>query len=96
MAYAPYINRDAGDRPLIKGAFTEVDCGNRFEFAERTPAERASFAPEAGHFIFVGENATRAARVLRTVAYIAVDEDEKGNAIYEKWQIKKRVDYKGG
>jgi len=27
------------------------------------------------------------AKVYQTVAYIAVDEDENGNAVWEKWQV---------
>ena len=35
----------------------------------------------------------RYARVLKTVAYIVVDEDEYGDAIVEKWNIKKQRIY---
>jgi hypothetical protein len=30
----------------------------------------------------------RPARLLKTVAYVGVDEDEYGNCVWEKWQIR--------
>jgi hypothetical protein len=36
---------------------------------------------------------TRSAIIKKTVAYICVDEDENGNPVLEKWQLKKNVVY---
>ena len=35
----------------------------------------------------------RYAKVLQTVAWIVVDEDENGDAVYEKWEIKQHRNY---
>jgi len=36
---------------------------------------------------------SRYGKVLKTVAYIAIDEDEYGNPVVEKWDIKKYRKY---
>ena len=36
----------------------------------------------------VNMSAYRGAKILKTVAYVAVDEGDAGQAIFDKWQIK--------
>lgn len=72
------------DYATIAGQFEEREHGNYFEY-------RASEGNFAGmpHEIFVGPHAEyRYGRVLKTVAYVVVDEDEYGAPVIEKWDIK--------
>lgn len=97
MAYAPYHNGQLNGRTRIAGAFNEKDIGNRFEFTRRTDAEIARFASDYPDAVFVGAygaEETRAARVLKTVAYIVVDEDADGEPVVEKWAIKNFIAYR--
>jgi hypothetical protein len=48
---------------------------------------------EYPHRVWVSNEEWRYAKVLKTVAYIAVDEDEYGKPVTEKWDIKKHVPY---
>ena len=73
------------------GAFYERDAGNYFEFSRNDEQESWSDMP---HKVWVGGRGVagmtgwRYAKVLKTVAYIVVDEDEYGLPVVEKWQIK--------
>jgi hypothetical protein len=72
------------DYRTIAGQFEEREHGHYFEY-------RASAGNFAGmpHEIFVGpNNETRFGRVLKTVAYVVVDEDAYGAPVIEKWDIK--------
>ena len=73
----------------VLGAFNEKDFGMWFEYCENTEEN----ANEFPHLICVGNNLKhcwdfRYAKVLKTIAYIIVDEDDSGNPIVEKWQLK--------
>ncbi len=94
--YAPYHNGDLKGNPPILGAFNEKGTGNRFEFTTRSDEEMDTFAPDYPHKIFVGPWGfveTRAALVLKTVAYVVIDEGAEGNPVVEKWLIKNWVEY---
>lgn len=95
MAFAPYSNDRRGHLPLLLGQFVEKDFGHRFEYCERDSADRCDFAYDFPHRIFVGKRAeqTRVAKVLNTVAHIIVDEDENGQPVVEKWDIKQHRHY---
>lgn len=80
--------------PLLLGCFFEADYGNLFEYAvrpEKTFAP-ADFAADCPHIIYMNES-YRFAKVLKTVAWICVDEDENGQPVYEKWKLKKHHNY---
>ena len=97
MAYAPYHNGQLNGNPRIVGAFNEKTNGNRFEFSERPAEEKAIFAPAYDHQVFVGpfgQEETRAARILKTVAYVVVDEASDGTPIVEKWDLKNHIIYR--
>lgn len=70
------------------GEFTEVDYGKNFTY--RNTSNLWALQQGLQHEVDVGDS-VRFANVKRTVAYIAIDEDAKGNAVLEKWQIKKHV-----
>jgi hypothetical protein len=70
----------------IAGMFREKEHGNLFEYR----ASEDNFA-DMPHEIFVGSgyapDMIRYGRVLKTVAYVVVDEDDSGNPVIEKWDI---------
>lgn len=98
MSYAPHTNTDVQQQlrmgqvpttlPMLLGAF-HADRAF-FEYAERRWADD-NFAPEMPHIIFTIDG-TRLAKVLKTVAYVVVNEDESGPVI-EKWDIKTHRHY---
>jgi hypothetical protein len=79
-------------RELNEGEFQECDFGNYFTYRKTTN----NWAIEQGfmHEIDVGDGGVRFARVLKTVAYVCVDEDEYGKAVFEKWNIKNHSLYR--
>lgn len=94
MAFAPHANDHTltnKSLPVLLGRFRhkETDCA--FEYAERIEREYLAYYP---HLVYVGPNGeTRYALVLKTVAYIVVDEDEYGQPVVEKWKIKQHKEY---
>lgn len=73
------------------GQFVEKEVGNYFEYSVNT--DNSFVDPENfPHMIWVCDG-YRYARVLKTVAYICVDEDEYGMPVVEKWQLKKNTAY---
>ena len=103
MSYAPHTNTDVHYQilnkviptavPMIFGQFVEEEFGHSFEYAERRHADD-SFAPEMPHIVYVGpDGQVRLAKVLKTVAYVVVDEDENGKPVIDKWYIKQHKIY---
>ena len=78
---------------VVLGEFVEKDCGNYFHYSENP--DNYEFCKDFPHLVWVGGigQQYRYANVKKTVAYIAVDEDEYGNAVVEKWKLKKNVQY---
>jgi hypothetical protein len=99
MAFAPHTNTDVHNTkdynkfPLLLGSFVEKEFGNLFEYAVR-PDEGIDFAPDCPHIVYVTnaidgvDHGFRYAKVLKTVAWVVVDEDDNGDPIYVKWDIK--------
>jgi hypothetical protein len=97
MSYAPHTNDDVLSQlaagiiptpcPQIYGQFTESEFGHVFEYAERRWPDD-TIAPELPHVVYVHEGQARLAKVLKTVAFVLVDE----NTI-ERWTIKKHHQY---
>jgi hypothetical protein len=74
------------------GAFVEKEVGNHFEFSLNDRDTWCDFP----HKIWVGDivgQGYRYGTVKKTVAYIAVDEDEFGLPVVEKWAIKNYREY---
>jgi hypothetical protein len=90
---------DIGDGSII-GSFTEKENGNFFEFSE---AKREDFGwsevpSDFIHRVWVTtpwkmDRGYRMAKVLKTVVYVLVDEDESGELVIEKWNIKGHTEY---
>ena len=96
MAFAAHTNTDYGhgkDVPLILGQFRESDHGQFFEYAARPEGFGGDFAPEAQHIVYIGGGSFRFARVLKTVAYVVVDEEENETSVEERWSIKHHNQY---
>lgn len=99
MAYAPHNNENVRyqmrcglvptDLPIILGQFREADHGKVFEFAERRWPDD-TFAADMPHVIYVGGASPepRLAKVLKTVAFVVVDEDADGQPVIERWDIR--------
>lgn len=73
----------------VLGQFQHKETGKYFEF-RKTVNDTVPGYEHYPYEVFVGPQAesVRFARILKTVAYIVVDEDEEGNAVEEKWPIK--------
>ena len=77
------------------GVFVERDTGNYFEFSINEDHMAADEMGGFTHKVWVGDtigSPYRYAVVMKTVAYIAVDEDEDGPVV-EKWYLKKNREY---
>ena len=76
------------------GCFTEKEVGNYFEYSHND--DPFNWCEDFPHKIQVGDVIGQGYRygiVKKTVAYIAVDEDEFGLPVLEKWQLKKNIEY---
>jgi hypothetical protein len=93
MSFAPIKACDEG---IVKGRFDEASYNKTFEFASRTSEEMKLWASEFPVKIYVGPFAgeCRAAKILKTRAYVAVDEDSEGNPVTEIWHIRNLKLYK--
>lgn len=98
MAYADLsVYKDTGDDSII-GCFRERDSDNLFEFSHNQDLSEV-WAYEFPHKIWVTtpidgiDCGYRYGTVKKTVAYLAVDEDEFGRPVMEKWYIKGRREY---
>jgi hypothetical protein len=88
-----------------RGYFQHAETGVSFEYDELQHGdERAAYDLSIGatHLVYVGpwcrpqdgiDRGTRAAIVKRTVAYVAVDEDDSGAPVWERWPIKQHKEY---
>jgi hypothetical protein len=83
--------------PRLVGRF-ELANGVPFEFELNDPADSWLPVVDYPHRVHVqtspiGESGWRYARVLKTVAYIVTDEDEHGQPVIEKWDVKRHTTY---
>ena len=91
--------------PRAMGNFTHAETGAFFEYGDvhndgQFSEHDASIG--ASHVVYVGpwsrpwenvDRGTRAAIVKKTVAFVAIDEDENGAPVWERWPIKKHNVY---
>ena len=87
MAFAPdkYVNTGK-----ISGCFYHKETDAFFEYLNEAPDD---WAKERGatHSVCVNDvvfSPLRGAIVKKTVAYVMIDEDDHGNAVWEKWPLK--------
>jgi len=92
-SHSTYFN--TGDSSII-GNFRELDSGNLFEYSKNDVTEGPM--SQFPHKIWVStpmyasngmclESGFRYGTVLKTRCYIALDEDEYGNPVPEKWHF---------
>ena len=98
MAFADSSTyKDIGDGSIV-GCFREKDGDNFFEFSDNQDLSEV-WAYQFPHKIWVTtpvegiDCGYRYGTVKKTVAYLAVDEDEYGEPVVEKWHIKQCRDY---
>ena len=102
MSYAPHTNTTVhydllagivpSHQPMVFGVFHDDEWDYAHEYAERRDYPD-DFVPEFPHQVYVGPDGQhRLAKVMKTVAYVVVDENENGPVI-EKWHIKKHKIY---
>lgn len=95
MSFAPSSTYFApfGDGSIV-GRFDLKENGNVFEYSK---AEDRFFGEEFDMWVWVGPTVDtlqrRYAKVLKTVAYIVVDENPDGSPVTEKWEIKNHKKY---
>ena len=79
------------------GRFVEREVGNYFEYSLND--DDFDFCKDFTHKVWVGglvnDQGYRYANVKKTVAYVCVDEDDYGQPVVEKWNIKQNVAYTG-
>lgn len=77
------------------GSFVEKDYCHLFEYSVNDHAFDWASQEDFPHLVWVGPDqaSPRYARVLKTVAYVVTDEDEFGQPVVEKWEIKKNRVY---
>jgi len=80
----PPIGFDWND---LRGEFRNLETRVDFHYKDSSYGEEAGWA-DFPHEVFVGpDDQTRAARVLKTVAYVVTDEDDDGPVV-ECWPIR--------
>jgi len=98
MAFAPFsVYTSTGDSTIL-GSFTEKSAGNFFEFSKNLDDITFIDVVEYPHLVWVTspsgfDSGFRYANVKKTVAYIVVDEDDEGNPVIDKWNIKQKRMY---
>lgn len=78
------------------GSFVEREVGNTFEYSVNDDMDMPNYY-KFPHKVWVGglvnDQGYRYANVKKTVAYIVVDEDECGDPVLERWDIKRHRQY---
>jgi hypothetical protein len=95
MAYAPHTNTDVdhgANLPLLLGRFKHAETNVDFEYAVR-PVDGVDFADDGMHIVYVADGTYRYARVLKTVAWVAIDENADGTPVWERWPLKQHDQY---
>ena len=69
--------------------FTHKDTDVTFFYEDITDGNDIAWWSNFPHKIFMSNGSVRYATVLKTVAHVCVDEDEHGNPVIERWQIKR-------
>ena len=93
MAYCSYHNGELTvTRGKVLGSFKHKDSGILFEYVENLEFG-SGFGRAFPHKLAVLDGKEfRYAKVLTTVAYVVVDE-ECGEVVVEKWQLKGKREY---
>jgi hypothetical protein len=82
------------NEPPLLGSF-ETAPGIRFEYSTRPLDDRGGVWSDYPLRVFTLDG-DRAARILKTVAYVVTDESPDGGPVVERWNIRKLRQYSGG
>ncbi len=74
------------------GCFTEKEYGKHFEYSVNDEFFNVFEGQHYPHKVWVRDG-WRYAKVLKTVAYIVIDEADDGSPIVQKWELKKNTNY---
>lgn len=91
MAMATYYNAPNMTEPRVLGEF-DVQGGAWFQYSERPADDRDGAFLGYPHRVFTCDG-DRAALVLKTVAYVVIDEAPDGGPIHEKWELRRARTY---
>jgi hypothetical protein len=92
MAIAPYYNTDYMTAPRVLGQFNVQD-GAWFEYSARPTGDRAgAWIKDFPHRVFTCDG-DRAAHIMKTVAYVVIDELADGSPVVEKWALRRARTY---
>tara|TARA_R100001163_G_C5029976_1_gene170458 strand:- start:128 stop:355 length:228 start_codon:yes stop_codon:yes gene_type:complete len=69
--------------------FTNKETDVKFVYENVTDENKIAWWANFPHRILMSGGEVRYATVLKTVAHVCVGEDDYGNPVIEKWQIKK-------
>ena len=87
MSYAPYYNTPAMTQPALSGIIHHAETRVFFEYSARPDGDRPGLSVvDFPSRVFTCDG-DRAARILKTVAYVVIDEDADGEPIVEKWPL---------
>jgi len=75
----------------VLGRFIEKECGHVFEYGNNDSSWMADLYPHQVYVGYLGE--ARIARVIKTRAFVVVDEDANGLPIVQTWDIKNRMEF---
>ena len=87
MAFAPITELD---HQRLLGRFTEVDCKHHFEYGLSPDGE--SPWPDYPLVVWLGHE-YRYVKMVKTRAYVVVDEGPNGEPIIETWKIRNHNRY---
>jgi len=76
------------DRSLHTESFRDAEFGNYHWFLRGAPDEWAEAGGATHTLVLDGGNGERPLILKKTVAYVGVDEDERGVIVWEKWDLK--------
>ena len=85
-----YFKEEFKDNAVL-GQIQEKEFGNYFEYRlNRGNTVQGTYGADRGfpYEIAIPDGSVRFAKILKTVAYIIVDEDEYGDPVVEKWSIR--------
>ena len=95
MAFAAHHNgqlNEHNDLNRVLGCFNEREFGKIFEYSDRLKGNQWQ-VEKYPHEIYVRGNQVRVGKVLKTVAYIVIDEADDGSPVVHKWYIKNHRKY---
>ena len=93
MAFAPYYNTPGMQEPALLGIIQHAETLAQFEYSKRPAGDRGGiWWDQYGYRIFTRDG-DRMARILKTVAYVVIDEDPDGQPVVEKWPLRKHRTY---